>query len=319
MKDKKQIEEQHTLFFKGLEWKQNGNYKEAEYYYNQAIELGESDLLAKIYYNKGVLLDQHLDNKKEALTYYQKAISINPDYQIAWNNMGTILLDFHQYKKALDAFEKAVALEPREIFSLVNKAYAQNRLALFKESLPILQSLLNREEEVQEKLQDKLFLLYSELGLALLYNQKIKESIPYFEKAIELNKKDYQAYYNLGFIFDMLREYEKAITFYDKAIEIDPNDRSSYQGKGCTYIHTKEFNKALPLIQKSIELDSSNFEGYYNLACIYAGLQEKENMIAALKRTIELAPTQLNIKNHLKNDKDFSTYATDPLFIELMN
>jgi len=238
---------------------------------------------------------------------------------MAWNNLGNILLEFYQYKEALDAFKKAVDLEPTEIFSLFNKAYTQNRLALFKESFSILQSLLNRKGEVKEKLQDKLFLFYSELGLALLYNQKIKESIPYFEKSIELNKNDYQAYYNLGFIFDMLREYEKAIGFYDQAIKISPNERPAYQGKGCTYIHTKEYNKALPLIQKSIELNPNNFEGYYNLACIYAGLQEKENMIAALKRTIELAPAQLNIKSHLKNDKDFSVYANDPLFVELVS
>ena len=49
-----------------------------------------------------------------------------------------------------------------------------------------------------------------------------KEAIADYDKAIELNPKDAQAYNNRGVAKKMLKQYKEAIADYDKAIELNP-------------------------------------------------------------------------------------------------
>jgi tetratricopeptide (TPR) repeat protein len=321
--------QQGQLVDQGIHEKQKGNFDQAIELYDQAINMGEEGYLSKAYYNKGVLLDQCLSKPKEALACYEQAISMDPEYQKAWHNIGHVLLNLNEYQEALYAFEESLALSPDDVFSLFNMAYALNRLTRQREALDILKLLEEREVkngDVYNKLQSNLYVFFSELGNSYLAVNNIARAYEYFEKAFALldnafkkNEQEYAICYNIAFIADHFKDYDKALGFYDKAISINENEAKGYQGKACTYIHTKQFKDALILIEKAIALNPKNFEAYYNQACAYAGISDKKNMLMAVQKTIELAPQRIQIYNHIKNDPDFKEYVNDKDFIELTN
>ena len=60
---------------------------------------------------------------------------------------------------------------------------------------------------------------------------KYDEAIRAFDKAIEINPNDSDAWNEKGIALGKLK-YDEAIKAYDKAIEINPQDSNAWDGKG---------------------------------------------------------------------------------------
>jgi tetratricopeptide (TPR) repeat protein len=48
----------------------------------------------------------------EALTHYDKALSLKPDYAEAWSNMGNTLSNLKRFDEALAHYDKALSIKP---------------------------------------------------------------------------------------------------------------------------------------------------------------------------------------------------------------
>jgi tetratricopeptide (TPR) repeat protein len=70
---------------------------------------------------------------------------------------------------------------------------------------------------------------------------KYDEAIKAFEKAIEVNPNDLDAWYNKGVALGKLCKFDEAIKAYDKAIEINPNDSDVWYNKGLALDSLNKF------------------------------------------------------------------------------
>ena len=75
----------------------------------QAITLDPT--LAEAHAAKGFLSSMRL-NPEEALTHYQHAIELNPNYSIVYNWMGILFHELGLYREELATYEKSLALDP---------------------------------------------------------------------------------------------------------------------------------------------------------------------------------------------------------------
>jgi len=90
-----------------------------------------------------------------------------------------------------------------------------------------------------------------------------------YNKTIELNPDNADAYYKRGDVYDEIGEYEKAIADYSKAIELDPNHALAYYSRGCAYAEKGEYEKAIADYNKVIELNPSDAYAYYSRGLAY--------------------------------------------------
>ncbi len=60
-------------------------------------------------------------------------------------------------------------------------------------------------------------------GVALLNLGNYEEAIKCYDKAIEIEPNNAEAWNNKGIVLGRLSKYEEAIACYDKAIEIEPD------------------------------------------------------------------------------------------------
>ena len=64
----------------------------------------------------------------EAISCFNQAIELKPDYAVAYNNKGMILNDLKKYKEAVSCFNKAIELDSNYFLAIKNRDISLNNL-----------------------------------------------------------------------------------------------------------------------------------------------------------------------------------------------
>lgn len=95
---------------KGLVYTALGKYEEAVECFGKATDINPK--YENAWYSKGLVLGRDLKRLHEAIECHDKTIQINPGNAEAWTNKGVDLVSLDQYKDALTCFEKALNIDP---------------------------------------------------------------------------------------------------------------------------------------------------------------------------------------------------------------
>jgi Tfp pilus assembly protein PilF len=193
-----------------------------------------SDVLTQ--FNSGV----HFYNEKQfskAIQAYQKAIELDPAYVEAYNNLGIIYQLMGDAEKAFWAYRKSTEINPR---------YEKG---------------------------------YNNLGILLLLKGHYDEALAAFEKALAINPNNIESHINLGVLFKKKGEWDKAIESYQKALAIDPLHRETHYNIALLYEQLENLELAISHYQQFIELSpKSNPE-------LVSRVQRHLNILVGTKRS----------------------------------
>ncbi|MEG3057263.1 MAG: tetratricopeptide repeat protein [Methanoculleus sp.] len=83
---------------------------------------------------KGNLLDD-LDRYDEAIRCYDRALEIDPEYAIAWNNKGAALANLGRYDEAIQCYDHMLEIGPEYAGAWNNKGIALKGLGRYDEAI----------------------------------------------------------------------------------------------------------------------------------------------------------------------------------------
>ena len=106
------------------------DYQQALSMLDRAVEIRPQDY--QVWYNRGNLLLQALNNPTEAVTSFQQATKLNPSFHPAWLGQGLSLNALEQYEDAKVAFNTAKELNPQDPFVWFNLGIALEELGELK-------------------------------------------------------------------------------------------------------------------------------------------------------------------------------------------
>ena len=127
-------------------------------------------------------------------------------------------------------------------------------------------------------------------GVIYFRLEEYQKAIECFDKAIERDPNDADAYILRGLAYHGLEQYERAIEDYDKAIELDPNDAVPYYIRGNAYYYLKQYERAIEDSDKAIGLDPNDAYAYYIRGVAYANLKQYERAIEDFDKAIARDP-----------------------------
>ena len=246
--------------------------------YDESLELREN---AWAYNNRGVAyagLNQH----ERAIEDYNKAIALNPNYAEAYYNRGTAYAGLNQHERAIEDFNKAIELNPNYAEAYYNRGVAY--------------AGLNQHERAIEDFNRAIALnpnyakAYNNRGVAYAELNQHEREIEDYNKAIALNPDDAEAYYNRGLTYAGLNQYERAIEDYNKAIALNPDFAEAYNNRGNAYYGLNQHERAIEDYNKAIALNPNYAKAYNNRGNAYAGLNQHERAIEDYNKAIELNP-----------------------------
>ncbi|MFZ3122344.1 MAG: tetratricopeptide repeat protein [Thermodesulfovibrionales bacterium] len=183
--------------------------------YNEAVK----GLSATDWFEKGVKFYES-GNYKEALNAYNKAIQLDPQDAITFSYRGLAYDNLGNLQQAFNDYNKAIQLDPKDASAYIFRGGAQAEL-----------------ENYQQAIND-------------------------YSKAIQLNPKDAIAYSLRGLAQAGLKNYQQAINDYSKAIQLDPNNDRAYYYRGLAYYELKNKQKAIEDFKIAAKLGSYEAKDY---------------------------------------------------------
>ncbi len=87
---------------------------------------------------------------------------------------------------------------------------------------------------------------------------KSDEALKAYDKAIEINPQNTDAWNNKGDALSKQNKYDEALKAFDKAIEIDSQNTDAWNNKGDALSKQNKYDEAKKAFDKAIEIDSQN-------------------------------------------------------------
>jgi len=146
-------------------------------------------LTAEEWFERAYVLQQS-KNLEEAFRCYSEAIKLDPNLDIAYNNLGNVLTDLQRYEEAEAAYRKAIELDPADATAYSN--------------LGILLKDLQRYEEAEAAYRKAIELdpayatAYYNLGNLLRVTERAKEALLLWEKLIQITLEDFNPYLGIA-------------------------------------------------------------------------------------------------------------------------
>ena len=194
-KSKQKSDSAQVLFNRSQTLKQQGNLPEAEVCLREAIRLQPDYWLA--YNNLGTLL-QNQGNIEEAKLCYEKVLQFNPNLAETISNLASIWQLAEDWEKAKTAYYRAIQLKPDYLpahFNLANIFREQKRLAA---------------------------------------------AVEHYQKVIALDSNYTEAYFSLATIYEYRGNFQEALNCYQKVDQLEPN--AYYVKSFISYIQLKLCN-----------------------------------------------------------------------------
>ena len=195
------------------------------------------------------LIRMALGHGKEAITHYQTALTLKPDYIEVYINLGAALNSLGSFQEAITCYRKALTFNPDYADAYNGLGITLGRLGRQEESVASYRRALSLNPENEAA--------YNNLGIALTDLGRYAEAVSNLQKALALNPDNVKAYYNCGNALMRLGRHEEAAASFRKALDID----SEYILACCSWLNELAHICALDDLQRAVqdELHSLQF------------------------------------------------------------
>ncbi len=116
------------------------------------------------------------------------------------------------------------------------------------------------------------------------------EAIENYNKAIEINKSNYQALSNRGIALGELSQYEEAVISFEQALKIKPEEYDTWVNQGISLIHLDRYEEAAYKFSHAIDIDRNQHYAWTYLGSALEKLGQHDKAISHFDKAIEIEP-----------------------------
>ena len=215
-----------------------------------------------------------------AISYLQEAVNRDGENTMALSALGNAFALRKEYRNALTSYRRAVRYAPKD--ATLRLGIGTVLLAIDSIDAAIVQ--LTTSQEYDPNNAD----IYSALGDAYAKQNVLVLAISKYQKAAELNPKDFATRRKLAAALFKNRQYNESVAEYDAMIAIDSTFAGAYLEKGRIYFLAKQYKKAIPPLQQLVRRSPTSIEGTALLARALFGADEFPQAAAASKVALAL-------------------------------
>ncbi len=186
---------------------------------------------------------------EKAVEALNKAIAINPKEKSAWFHKGNALSSLNEYDKAIEAYDRALAIDPNYKEAWLGKGATFAKVGNSKKVFEAIDMAIAIDPNYEDAWISK--------GLAHWDFKEYEKAVEAFDRELTINPNLGVAWGFKGEVLNDWGEYEKAIEAFDKAITFDQNDKYSWYGKGFALYKLGRYKDSIEAFDRAIAIDPS--------------------------------------------------------------
>jgi len=222
-------------------------WKNSQTLFGRAIEVTKNNYMMLDNYGS-ILVEQ--GEVEDAIKCFQRSLEIYPDSPMANNNLGCALQEVGDLQNAEDCFRKSIASDPNFIHAYINLANNLKRQ--------------NRPDEINDVLAkaEKIPVLssetYTRFGQVYVDVQKYPQAIDAFNKAIEIDSGNIDAYGRRSLALSAVGKIDEAIADVRVVLQARPYDVMMYRNLGIFLERKGDITGAIEAYREGLKIDPDN-------------------------------------------------------------
>lgn len=147
------------------------------------------------------------------------------------------------YPDAVEAFSKAVDLDPQNENNYFNRGLALSSMADYD------QAIKDFSKVIELNPSNGLANMYR--GLQYFQNEQFDQGLRDFNQAIALNPQNPEAYFYRGKIYQEKKDYPRALKEYDLVIGLDPYNAEAYYQRAEIFFKLEKIDEVKENVEKA--------------------------------------------------------------------
>jgi tetratricopeptide (TPR) repeat protein len=218
----------------------------------------------------------------EALTRFEQALVLKPDYAEAHNNRGNVLKALNRNVEALASYDRALAALPGFVQAHYNRANLCAALGRFEDALAGYDRVIALKADHAEA--------HNNRGNALRALRRPDEALASYDAAVAL-KGDYaQAFNNRGVVLHELKRFDAAVADFDVALALMADCAELFCNRGNALQALARFDEALASYDRAVALKPDHAEAFYNRGNVLRELRRIDEALASYEQALALRP-----------------------------
>ncbi|MBD2148522.1 tetratricopeptide repeat protein [Pseudanabaena sp. FACHB-1277] len=208
-------------FDRAYEKAEKGDKQGAISDYNEAIRLKPD--YSDAYFNRGNVKSD-LGEQRDAISDYSEAIRLEPNHARGYLYRAEARFDLEDYQGAIYDYSEAIRLNPNDTDAYVMSGHAKNNAGNYRGAVSDYSEAIRLNPNSSE--------VYLFRGDANFNLEKYRKAIADYNESIRLNPNKHEAYYNLGEAKTIIKDYQGAINDYTRAIRLNKKYAEAYESRG---------------------------------------------------------------------------------------
>ena len=153
------------------------------------------------------LVQTRLGKKDTALTSFDRALAVRPDYAEALSNRGLTLHELKRFEEALASYDRALAVRPDYAEALYNRGNTLHELKRFEEALASHDRALTVRPDYAEALYNR--------GLTLHELKRFEEALASYHRALAVRPDYAEAHWNEALLRLLTGDFSRGWVKYE--------------------------------------------------------------------------------------------------------